>query len=85
MLFPLSVGEDKYPTVLHFACEHGLMALVSVMLEQPGAITAATIPNRDNLTPADLAEANGHRNIAALLKNSLVCYHAMLSCIGLHQ
>ncbi|CAG0890550.1 unnamed protein product [Darwinula stevensoni] len=63
--------EDRYPTVLHFACEHGLMALVSAMLEQPGAITAAAIPNGDNLSPADLAEANGHRNIAALLKNSL--------------
>ena len=59
--------HNEFPTLLHFAAYHGLMSLTTVLLECPGASIAGDLKNRSDLTPAELAQLNGHHKVAQKL------------------
>ncbi|XP_076829728.1 B-cell scaffold protein with ankyrin repeats-like [Brachyhypopomus gauderio] len=66
-----SCAED-IPTLLHFAAEHGLRDLASVLLQCPGAPQALRTANRLGHTPLVLAHVRGHARLHTLLQESLV-------------
>ncbi|MCC5952014.1 MAG: ankyrin repeat domain-containing protein [Acidimicrobiia bacterium] len=61
----VSVADDRGWTPLHFTAAHGYSASVAVLL-RVGADAAAL--TSDGLTPAVLAERNGHVDIALALR-----------------
>ncbi|KAK1796987.1 hypothetical protein P4O66_008387, partial [Electrophorus voltai] len=63
---------EDIPTLLHFAAEHGLRDLASVLLQCPGAPQALRTADRLGHTPLALAHARGHSHLHVLLQESLV-------------
>ena len=57
----------EFPTLLHFSACHGLDRLSSVLLECPGAREASNLKNGSDLSPIELAQINGHANLAKQL------------------
>ncbi|CAL1285067.1 unnamed protein product [Larinioides sclopetarius] len=64
-------SKEEFPTLLHFAARYGLFHLVKELLDTPGAQTATTLKNCQGMTPAQLANHEGHNKIAALLDDFL--------------
>ena len=62
-----------FPTLLHFSAHHGLERLTSVLLECPGAATANQMRNCSDMTPSELAQVNGHLDLANRLRHLQVC------------
>ncbi|XP_026865749.2 B-cell scaffold protein with ankyrin repeats [Electrophorus electricus] len=62
---------EDIPTLLHFAAEHGLRDLASVLLQCPGAPQALRTADRLGHTPLALAHARGHSHLHVLLQESL--------------
>ncbi|XP_072544689.1 B-cell scaffold protein with ankyrin repeats-like [Salminus brasiliensis] len=59
------------PTLLHFAAQHGLKDLASILLQCPGAHQALRTTNRLGHTPLVLAHTYGHSQLHVLLQESL--------------
>lgn len=57
---------------MHFAARYGLFHLVKELLDSPDAQIAATLKNCRKLTPAQIANHEGHNKVAALLDDFLV-------------
>lgn len=68
-LIPKDIGE--FPTLLHFSACHGLDRLTSVLVDCPGARDAIQMRNISDMTPAELAQVNGHFDLA----NNLHAFH----------
>ncbi|XP_062849624.1 B-cell scaffold protein with ankyrin repeats-like [Trichomycterus rosablanca] len=64
-------SSDDIPTLLHFAAQHGLKDLASILLQCPGAQQALRSPNRLGHTPLARAHAHGHSQLHTLLQESL--------------
>uniref|UniRef100_A0A1B6LJX6 DBB domain-containing protein n=1 Tax=Graphocephala atropunctata TaxID=36148 RepID=A0A1B6LJX6_9HEMI len=62
---------EEYPTLLHFAARYGLEKLTWQLLECPGGEQASQLRNTCQLTPADIAEREGHSRLANTLKGFL--------------
>ena len=58
---------SEFPTLLHFSACHGLDRLTSVLLECPGSREASNLRNGSDLSPIELAQINGHANLAKQL------------------
>ncbi|KAG8182733.1 hypothetical protein JTE90_026184 [Oedothorax gibbosus] len=59
--------SDEFPTLLHFAARYGLSLLVNELLLCPGAQTASAIRNAKGMTPAQMANHEGHNKVAAAI------------------
>lgn len=74
-LFILSTvieSDQEIPTLLHFAAKHGLEDLTCNILDTPGSSAAFQIENKDGHDPADLAELNGHVDLAEHMRTHFV-------------
>jgi phosphoinositide 3-kinase adaptor protein 1 len=60
-------GHEEFPTLLHFAARFGFEKLALQLLDCPGADIAYDIKNVHDMTPAELADSNGHPELAATL------------------
>ncbi|KAF2894493.1 hypothetical protein ILUMI_11693 [Ignelater luminosus] len=60
-------GLEEYPTLLHFAARYGLEKLSVQLLDCPGGDVACDIRNSCDLTPAEMAQAAGHQDLAHIL------------------
>ena len=54
----------RYPTLLHFAADFGLVNLVRNLLCCPGAQQACLLKNSDCRRPAEIAAASGCHELA---------------------
>ncbi|RZC36726.1 DBB domain containing protein [Asbolus verrucosus] len=61
-------SHEEHPTLLHFAAKFGFEKLALQLLDCPGADIAYDIKNVYDLTPAEIAETNGHPELAATLR-----------------
>jgi hypothetical protein len=61
--------DSEFPSLLHFAASHGLVKLVSVLLGCPGASIANEMKNGASMNPAQMAQSNGHFELAEKLYN----------------
>ena len=61
--------EGEFPTLLHFAACHGLVKLASVLIECPGSNIAIELKNGADMNPAEMAQSNGHFELAERLFN----------------
>ena len=59
--------EGEFPTLLHFAACHGLVKLVSLLMECPGSNIAVEMKNGADMSPAEMAQSNGHFELAERL------------------
>ena len=59
--------EGEFPTLLHFAASHGLVKLVSLLIECPGSNIAVELKNGADMNPAEMAQSNGHFELAERL------------------
>lgn len=59
--------EGEFPTLLHFAACHGLVKLVSLLIECPGSNIAIELKNGADMNPAEMAQSNGHFELAERL------------------
>ncbi|XP_017568090.1 B-cell scaffold protein with ankyrin repeats [Pygocentrus nattereri] len=66
-----SSHSEDIPTLLHFAAEHGLKDLASILLQCPGAQQAMRTTNCLGYTPLVLAHTYGHTQLHVLLQESL--------------
>ncbi|XP_066537971.1 B-cell scaffold protein with ankyrin repeats-like [Hoplias malabaricus] len=62
---------EDIPTLLHFAAQHGLKDLTSILLQCPGAQQALRTSNRMGHTPLVLAHTHGHAQLQTLLQETL--------------
>jgi phosphoinositide 3-kinase adaptor protein 1 len=60
-------SHEEFPTLLHFAARFGFEKLALQLLDCPGADIAYDIKNVHDMTPAELADSNGHPELAATL------------------
>lgn len=65
--FYFLVGEEEYPTLLHFAARYGFKDMMWILLECLGAIEALYVRNFNGLTALKLAEMHGHTTIVNCL------------------
>ena len=63
------VSAEEFPTVLHFAARFGLLELMWLLLECPGATEALKIPNADGHDVVALANLHGHTEIVSNLQS----------------
>lgn len=61
--------SSQFPTLLHFSAHHGFGNLLTVLLECPGANLALDMKNSNDLSPAEMAQVNGHCKLAKKLFN----------------
>ena len=61
--------EGEFPTLLHFAACHGLVKLASILIECPGSNIAIELKNGADMNPAEMAQSNGHFELAERLFN----------------
>ncbi|XP_078800787.1 uncharacterized protein akap13a isoform X5 [Oryzias latipes] len=54
-------------TLLHFSARRGLVRVMRYLLQQPGAREALRLPNKEGLTPSDIAASRGHESLVELL------------------
>ena len=54
----------EFPTLLHFSACHGLAKLTGVLLDCAGSTDAIQMRNVSEMTPAELANVNGHFDLA---------------------
>ena len=81
MIFFTDCGE--FPTLLHFSACHGLSKLTSVLLDCVGSNDAIQMRNASEMTPAELANVNGHFDLANKLHSLHVdLYKYLSSSIG---
>ncbi|XP_064213950.1 phosphoinositide 3-kinase adapter protein 1 isoform X1 [Tribolium castaneum] len=61
-------SHEEHPTLLHFAAKFGFEKLALQLLDCPGADVAFDIKNIHDMTPSEIAETNGHPELAATLR-----------------
>lgn len=61
-------SHEEFPTLLHFAAKFGLEKLAMQLLECPGADIAYETRNIYDLTPLEMAEANGFSELASMFR-----------------
>ncbi|XP_018564271.1 phosphoinositide 3-kinase adapter protein 1 isoform X2 [Anoplophora glabripennis] len=61
-------SHEEFPTVLHFSTKFGLEKLTMQLLDCPGADVAYEIRNIYDMTPLEIAEANGFTELATMLR-----------------
>ncbi|KAJ8937371.1 hypothetical protein NQ314_011919 [Rhamnusium bicolor] len=61
-------SHEEFPTLLHFATKFGLEKLAMQLLDCPGADIAYEIRNIYDMTPLEIAEANGYSELATMLR-----------------
>lgn len=66
------LGHEEFPTLLHFAAKFGLEKLAMQLLECPGAEVAYEYRNIYDMTPLELAEANGFSDLAIMFRGFMV-------------
>lgn len=66
------VGHEEFPTLLHFSTKFGLEKLTMQLLDCPGADVAYEIRNIYDMTPLEIAEANGFTELATMLRGYIV-------------
>lgn len=71
-------GQEEFPTLLHLACKFGLEKLTMHLLDCPGVDVAYEIKNVNDLTPLEIAEANGYIELAIMLKGYIVSFYILL-------
>lgn len=64
-----SIGDEEYPTLLHFSARCGLRNLTWALLECVGAVQAIYVRNFNGLTALQLAEQNGHDAVINCLQS----------------
>ncbi|XP_013778643.1 phosphoinositide 3-kinase adapter protein 1-like isoform X3 [Limulus polyphemus] len=62
-------SEEELPTLLHFAARYGLRELTSQLLQCSGAAQACKLQNVNGFSPAQLANQEGHNDIAGMLED----------------
>lgn len=72
LYFYFTLGQEEYPTLLHFAARFGLEKLAWQLLDCPGGEVACDLKNVSELTPAELAEQAGHAKLAHQLRGYMV-------------
>lgn len=65
----LGAKDDKLNTALHYASSSGLKNCVQLLVQNGSPLF---IENVDQLTPCDIAEKHGHRDIALFLESKMV-------------
>ncbi len=65
----ICIGEEEFPTLLHFAARYGFKDMMWVLLECLGAIEALYVRNFNGLTALQLAERHGHTAIINCLNS----------------
>jgi len=68
----MCAGKEELPTLLHFAAKFGFEQLAWALVESPGGDIACEIRNNKELTPAEMAEAAGHKRLSNLLNGYMV-------------
>lgn len=68
-------ADCEFPTLLHFSACHGLTKLTAILLDCTGSKEAIQMRNVSEMTPAELANVNGHFDLA----NKLHSLHIGLS------
>lgn len=68
-IYMFSLGDEEYPTLLHFAARCGLKKLTWALLECIGAVQAIYVRNINGLTALQLAEQNGHDAVINCLQS----------------
>nr|XP_042904506.1 uncharacterized protein LOC107451770 isoform X2 [Parasteatoda tepidariorum]XP_042904507.1 uncharacterized protein LOC107451770 isoform X2 [Parasteatoda tepidariorum] len=63
--------KEEFPSLLHFAARYGLYSLTHELFKCPGSHTAANMKNSKGLTPAQLANNEGHIKVAAAIDDFL--------------
>jgi phosphoinositide 3-kinase adaptor protein 1 len=69
IVYMFSLGDEEYPTLLHFAARCGLKKLTWALLECIGAVQAIYVRNINGLTALQLAEQNGHDAVINCLQS----------------
>jgi ankyrin repeat protein len=67
----LIIGEEEFPTLLHFASRYGFERLLWTLLECPAACEALNVRNVHGMTPIDQAKTHGHDVIVNNLQSFL--------------
>lgn len=65
-------SHEEFPTLLHFAAKFGLEKLAMQLLDCPGADVANEIRNIYDMTTFDMAQTNGHAELASILRGYMV-------------
>ena len=73
---------SEFPTLLHFSACHGLDRLTSVLLECPGSREASNLRNGSDLNPIELAQINGHANLAKQLHAFQVPNYCLIASLS---
>ncbi|XP_077570893.1 rho guanine nucleotide exchange factor 28-like isoform X3 [Stigmatopora nigra] len=56
-------------SLLHLAVRWGLLRLAELLLCQPGGLMAISLPNKEGVTPLQLAHSSGNRELLELLRH----------------
>ncbi|KAL1505425.1 hypothetical protein ABEB36_004997 [Hypothenemus hampei] len=83
-------SNEEFPTLLHFAAKFGLEKLAVQLMECPGAEVAYDVRNVFDMSPIEIADANGHHSLSNLLKgymnmNEVSTVYTKLKELNLHQ
>ncbi|XP_076318230.1 uncharacterized protein LOC143229572 isoform X2 [Tachypleus tridentatus] len=62
-------SDEELPTLLHFSARYGLRELTSQLLQCSGAAQACKLQNVNGFSPAQLANQEGHNDIAGMLED----------------
>ncbi|CAF1191870.1 unnamed protein product [Adineta steineri] len=65
----LDAKDSDYNTALHYAARNGLKSCVENLLNAGAALY---VENREKLTPCELAEKNGHKDLAIYLESRMI-------------
>lgn len=63
------LGEDEFPTLLHFAARFGFKDMMWTLLECLGAVQALHVRNFHGFTPLQLTEIHGHKDVTNILNS----------------
>lgn len=63
------IGDEEFPTLLHFAARYGFKDMTWALLECLGAVQALYICNFHGFTPLQLAENHRHHVVTNILNS----------------
>ncbi|XP_030756776.1 phosphoinositide 3-kinase adapter protein 1 isoform X2 [Sitophilus oryzae] len=61
-------SNEEFPSLLHFAARFGLEKLAVLLLDCPGADVAYEVKNVFDMTPPEIADANGHHELSNMFR-----------------
>ena len=68
------LGNEEYPTLVHFSAKYGLEKLTLKLLHSPGGDVACQLRNSSHCTPIEMAEMANHKKLANILRRHKVIY-----------